>query len=340
MKYHLAGINIAVRASLDKQYYQEGESAHLTLYISNPNAQSSTLNLFARVNYPGYESNQPFTLNISQTIAFDIPLAKITGEKLFFGIYHESGRSIHLNSLYIYKAGDVITITTDKQVYKPGETVSVAAAGNISGTLTLTAPDYEETVPFNNTATRNFPLPSTLNAGTYYVSYQLITSSGQNYTGTRPFDVDGIRVKVKEAALDKAKYAPSDTINLTLSIESNQNLGATLKTWLVDPDKNYTLTGTQNISMVTAAPLLTTQNVALNTAKLGLHRLVYGIYSGDMLLCAGSAAFDIGEGVVLGITTDRTYYPDGSEPVTTEVSLYGSGPATLELFLNEQLAAS
>ncbi len=340
VKYHLAGINIAVRASLDKQYYQEGESAHLTLYISNLNAQSSTLNLFARVNYPGYESNLPFTLNISQTIAFDIPLAKITGEKLFFGIYHESGRSIHLNSFYIYKAGDVITITTDKQVYKPGETVAVAVAGNTSGTLTLTAPNYEETVPFNNTATRSFPLPSTMTAGTYYVSYQLSTSSGQNYTGTRPFDVDGIRVKVKEATLDKAKYAPSDTINLTLSIESNQNLGAILKTWLVDPDKNYTLPQTQNILLATTAPLLTSQNIALNTAKLGLHRLVYGIYSDDMLLSAGSEAFDMGEAVVLGIATDQAYYPDGSEPITAAVNLYGSGPATLELFQDGQLAAS
>jgi len=339
VKYHLAGINIAVRASLDKQYYQEGESAHLTLYISNPNAQSSTLNLFARVNYPGYESNQPFTLNISQTIAFDIPLAKITGEKLFFGIYHESGRSIHLNSLYIYKAGDVITITTEKQVYKPGETVSVAVAGNTSGTLTLTAPNYEETVLFNNTATRSFPLPSTMTAGTYYVSYQLSTSSGQNYTGTRPFDVDGIRVKVKEATLDKAKYAPSDTINLTLSIESNQNLGAILKTWLVDPDKNYTLPQTQNILLATTAPLLTSQNIALNTAKLGLHRLVYGIYADDMLLCSGSAAFDMGEAVILGIATDQAFYPDGREPVTAAVNLYGSGPATLELFLDGQSAA-
>jgi hypothetical protein len=217
--------------------------------------------------------------------------------------------------------------------------VAVAVAGNTSGTLTLTAPNYEETVPFNNTATRSFPLPSTMTAGTYYVSYQLSTSSGQNYTGTRPFDVDGIRVKVKEATLDKAKYAPSDTINLTLSIESNQNLGAILKTWLVDPDKNYTLPQTQNILLATTAPLLTSQNIALNTAKLGLHRLVYGIYSDDMLLCAGSAAFDMGEAVVLGIATDQASYPDGREPVTAAVNLYGSGPATLELFLDGQSAA-
>ena len=151
--------------------------------------------------------------------------------------------------------------------------------------------------------------------------------------------MDGIRVKVKEATLDKTKYAPSDTINLTLTIESNRNLAGTLKTWLVGPDKDYTMTGTQNISLATAVPLLTAQNIALNTTKLGLHRLVYGIYADDMLLCSGSAAFDMGEAVILGIETDQTYYPDGREPVTAAVNLYGAGPATLELFLDGQSAA-
>ena len=159
VKYHLAGINIVVRASLDKEYYREGESAQLTLYISNPNTQNSMVNLFARVNYPGYESGRPFALTGNQTLSFEVPLIRITGEKLFFGIYHESGRSIHLNSLYIYRAGDVITLTTDKQVYRPGETVSVSVSGNTSGALTLTAPNYEETIPFNNSATRSFPSP-------------------------------------------------------------------------------------------------------------------------------------------------------------------------------------
>jgi len=106
------------------------------------NAQS-----FCRANYPGYESSRPFALTGNETVSFVIPLNRITGEKLFFGIYHESGRSLHLNSVYIVKAGDVLTLTTDKQVYSPGETVSVSLTGNASGSLTLTGPNYEETNP-------------------------------------------------------------------------------------------------------------------------------------------------------------------------------------------------
>jgi hypothetical protein len=297
--------------------------------------------MFARVNYPGYESKQTFSLNGSQLIPFDIPLTKITGEKLFFGIYHESGRSVHLNSLYIRKAGDVLAITTDKEVYKPGETVSVTVLGSINGNLTLSGPGgYEEVVPFPGQVTRAFVLPATMIAGTYFINTQLSTPNSELIAISHPFDVAGIQVKVKEAKLDKAKYAASDTINLSLTVESNQDLAAILKTWVVDPEKGYTATGAQGITLAKSEPLLTAQSFPFTTAKLGIHRLVYGVYSGDLLLCSGSEAFDMGEATILGISTDKADYPQGNEPVVVSASLYGTVPATLEFFLDGQFVGS
>jgi hypothetical protein len=339
VKYRLGGINLSVLATLDKGMYQEGEVAHLTLSVSAAGSQSSALNMFARVNYTGYESKQPFSLGESQLVPFDVPLTKITGEKLFFGIYHEPGRSIYLNSLYIRKAGDVLALTTDKEVYKPGETVSVSASRTISGSLALNGPSYEETVTFNGPITRIFTLPSAMTAGTYYVSYQLSTPGGQNCTGSHPFDVAGIQVKVKEAKLDKVKYASSDTMNLSLLIESNQNLAATSKTWVMDPEKGYTGTGTQAANLSSSAPLLTTSTSPFTANKLGIHRLVYGIYSGDLLLCSGAEAFDMGEAMVLGVSSDQEDYPNGREVVGIAASLYGTIPATLDFLLGDKLAA-
>ncbi|MGD0623082.1 MAG: CARDB domain-containing protein [Thermodesulfobacteriota bacterium] len=340
VKYHLAGIRLNVSGVLDKPYYREGEVAHLSISVSSLSPLTSALSLFARVNYPGYESRESFLLSGSQIMSFHIPLAAITGEKLFFGVYHESGRSIHLNSLYIHKADDVLTLITDKQVYQPGEVVSVSASGsgNIKGNLTLTAPAYEETFSFSGTATRSFILPSTMTAGTYYVSYQLSAASGQSYTGSHPFDVAGIQVKVKEATLDKAKYASSDTIKLSLVIESNQNLAATLKTWVMDPEKNYAAPGTQAVNLSSPVPLLTTLTLPFTTNKLGIHRIVYGIYSGDLLLCSGSEAFDLGEAVILGLKTDQVDYPTGQEGVGISLSLYGTLSANLEFFLDDKIA--
>jgi hypothetical protein len=61
-------------------------------------------------------------------------------------------------------------------VYNPGETVGITVSSQqseVTGTLTLAAPNYTETFEFSGIATKSFALPSTMTAGTYYISYQL-----------------------------------------------------------------------------------------------------------------------------------------------------------------------
>ncbi len=333
IKYHLAGINLNVSATLDKPYYTEGETAHLTINIqsNNPNSQ----NLFARVNYAEFEAQQTFTWSGSQILIFDVPLPKITGEKLFYGIYHEGGRSIHLNSLYIHKQGDVITITTDKQVYNPGENVSVSVTGNATGEMILTGPGYEEIFTFTGSATKNFTLPANVTIGTYYISYHLSATSGESYTVTYPFYIAGIQVKVLECQNNKGKYGSSDTIATTFTISSNTTMPALLKAWIVDPTGQYTSIGEQSISLSSSENSLVTFHSSLITVVSGIHRLVYGIYGPeDLLLCSGSEAFDVGDGVLMGISTDKKDYPTNTEPVTVTASLFGSVNAELQLELD------
>ncbi len=320
VKYHLAGININVSATLDKQYYSEADTVHLALVV-NQASGTGGINLFARVNYNGYEEIQPFLLNEAETLNFNIPLTEITGEKLFYGIYHESGRSIHLNSLYIYKKGDVLTITTDKQVYNPGETVSITVnneSGTTSSTLTLSALNYSETFVFTGIALKSFTLPDMTTSGTYHISYEILLPNGETYTGNHPFDVAGVSVKVKEAILDKGKYATADTLNMSLTIESNQNLSGTLKTWIVDPEEKYTNAGESSVNLFSAEPLFFTGNYSLSTSISGIHRLVYGIYTEGLLLASGSEAFDVGDAVLIDLTTDKTDYSTNTEVVQCE----------------------
>ncbi len=334
IKYHLAGINLTVNASLDKQYYSAGDTAHLTLTVSNQSATTGQ-NLFTRVNYHDYNDQRPFTLNGSQILTFDIPLAQITGEKLFYGIYYEGGRSLYLNSVYVYKAGELITITTDKQVYDPGETMSVAISSQqpaLSGQMTLTGPGgYSETFDFTGSATRSIVLPAAMTAGTYQINAQLTTQNAELKTASLPIDVNGIQVKVTEARLDKPKYAATDAVNLSLTISSNRAISAKLRTWIVDPSGRYTEAGEGAISLSATEPLLATQNAQLATASMGIHRLVYGVYSGDMLLSSGSEAFDVGEAVLMGLATDKTDYPTKADVVTAKASMYGTVGASMEL---------
>ncbi len=92
VRFATAGLALQVTPSLDKSSYGEGDTARLTLHVQT--SAATALPLVAQVNYNGFEENRPFMLAGSQSLIFEIPLPKITGQKLFFGIYHESGRSI------------------------------------------------------------------------------------------------------------------------------------------------------------------------------------------------------------------------------------------------------
>ena len=337
VKYHLAGINIGVTAALDKQNYSAGDTARLVLTIADNRTQKTDVNLFARVQYNGYEEQQPFILNGTVNLTFNVPLTEITGEKLFYGIYHESGRSIHLNSLYVYAAGDALTITTDKQVYDPGQSISALIQAQESGNqgkMTVTWPGgYEETFDFSGSAARSYTLPSTMTAGTYNINAQLSSSGTATLSSSRQVDVNGIQVKITEAALDKSKYAATDTLHLDLTVTSNTDLAGTLKTWVVDPQGNRTAAGERSVSLSSSAPLLIEQNSQLVTSVSGQHRLVYNIYSGDTMLVSGAESFDVGDAALLSVATDKTSYSYPAEAAAA-LKMYGTANATIELFLD------
>ncbi len=79
--------------------------------------------------------------------------------------------------------------------------------------------------------------------------------------------------------------------------------------------------------------LLTTEYPATITAS-GIQKLIYGIYSDSMLLSSGNLSFDAGDGVILGMTTDRSDYPLGSEAVAVKLNIFGLTDATLTLKIN------
>ncbi|MBI5561715.1 MAG: FG-GAP repeat protein, partial [Deltaproteobacteria bacterium] len=340
VKFHVNGIKITVNAALDRDSYGIGDTAALSMQVTDNRVNTtpvSDLNLFARVNFAGFEGNQPFTLGTtpSVTLQFNVPVSALTGEKLFYGVYHESGRSIHLNSLYVYDSGGLVNITTDKQVYNPGETVSMTINGTGGGQLTLTGPgNYTDTFAFTGSAARSLLLPARMTAGTYYVNYRLTDAAGGLITGAHPIDVAGIQVKVKEATLDKAKYPSVADVVLKLTIESNRDMAATLKTWFVDAAGAYTASVSKGITLTSDAPVQEGLTASFTTSSLGIHRFVYAIYDNDMLLSSGSEAFDVGEAMLLGVSTDKSDYPLGTEAVNAAISLFGAVPATVDLYVD------
>lgn len=337
VKYHLAGINIQVNAALDKQNYAVGETARLAITVSQQDAM--TMDLYANVVYGQYENRLPFALNGSQTLTFDIPLDEISGQKLYYGIYTESGRSLHLNSLYIYRSGAGLVITTDKQVYEPSERVSITinSTSEATGTMTLTSQNYSETFAFSGSASKSLTLPANMGAGTYFINAELRTSAPELITGSHPIDINGIQLRVTDAKLDKGKYNPADTLLVTAKIQSNTTFAGSLRMSIIDPDNVVLPLGQYGISITSPDEIPYSGEYPLATSKAGMHKLMYSVYSGDMLLASGPLAFDVGDAVLLGISPDKKDYPSASEPVTAVVSMYGTGNANLEILVDDAI---
>gem|GEM_PF-327355 len=335
-RFNVQGIDIGVDAQLDKDSYTEGETALLTLTVTN-NSQAS-IDLFAKVNYRDYEEEQSFALEASSSLNFSIPLPEITEEKVFYGIYHRDGRGIHLNDIYIYKKEEGVEVLTDKQVYYPGETVSIIIDSPGAGLMRIDAPGYEDEFTIDGSTSKSFTLPSDLIAGTYGASWSFFSSDeGGSFSGVRLFDVAGLKVVVTEASLDKSRYSPGDTIQARVVFESNQDVSALMKLWIISPEGDYSDAGSTQISLSSAEHTVATQGMSFDSSYAGMHRLVYALYtSDDKLIVSGSEAFDCGGGVVLGVSTEKRDYPLATEEVKTFVSLFGDGEAPLALFIDDE----
>ena len=351
VRYRVLGIRLEVAGALDRESYGAGETAHLALTVRQP-AGEPARRLFARVRYGGWEERWDFELAEEASLAFAVPIPAISGEKLFYGVYHESGRALHLNSLFVYGVGGDLTVRTDRQVYGPGDTIAVTVSGPAGGTLTLTGPGgqagfgpgeavFEETVPFSGSYSRSWTLPAIAAAGTYRVEAVVEGGAGGQATAWRPIDIKGIDVKVKEAGTDRGRYGGSDVIAFWAKVEGSADVGAVLKVWLKDPKGEAVFAGAFGVGLRAGEPVTVEARVPLATVVTGSHSLVYQVEAGQgVVLCSGFVAFDVGVATLLGISTDRFDYPAGTEAVTVRARAYGQGAATLTVEVDGKAAAN
>ncbi len=342
INFNVNGISLSVQASLDKPAYRDGDTAHFTVEISNGRPQAGT-DYLVRVHYSGFEEVQPVAISGTTTEVFDIPLPQVTGEPVFLGISTpDAGRSAYINTFNLRRADDAVVVTLDQQVYGPGATVTVSATPVSPGTLSLSAPGFSETIALTGAVTRSFALPADLPGGTYSVAWSFAPASGSGASGSVPFDVAGLRVRVFEARLDQGRYGTGETIVSTLRIHTNETTAAALRGFIVDPEGVSTPLGEATVALDPETDLVTTNSWPFASNIAGLHRFVYGIYQpgGDTLLASGSLAFDVGNAALLGLRTDKADYPTITEPVQVSVSAFVSAPATLRLEVDGQAGPS
>jgi PKD repeat protein len=334
----LEGVNIGVTPALDKTGYHEGETASLTLHIQEQ-ANRPTLPLYARVHLNDYDELQPLSLTPlgSADLTFAVPVSFLRDQKVFYGIYDVgSDRSIHLNTLYLPRLNPDVSLLTDKQVYRPGETVVATVVTTSTGQLDVAAPGFTSTIalPGANTSF-TFVLPAAMARGTYYIDFtpHNCNCANEGQTLWTLFDVDAPEVRVTSANLDNPVCEPGQANGLNLTVASDQPVTARFLTWFQRPDGSV-LSGTDTIVNLAASPanLLSTPFTPV-TDQNGTHRVQYRLVDpsdANVIHGAGAEACDVGQAIVLSAATDKLAYADG-ESVLATVTLYATQPVLGEL---------
>jgi hypothetical protein len=331
----VSGVKLSVVASLDKGLYNIGDTVILTLDITNESSLYPAM--YARASSGSHEDIESFTLGDRNAIQLSLPVDESTPEKISYGIYLASGRSVYLNSVFIRVRKDIIILYTNKEVYSAGETVNVLVETAESGALVVSAPGYEDTIPIAGSTSFSFVLPAQMLSGTYAINYQFA-----GHAGASSFDVRGYSARVLDATLDKATYDPLDTMKLRLNIEVNQPLSGILKGWIYRPDGVYSelfeilrdFSAGENDVEVTAS---------LATPVDGVHRLVYALYEADSLisLVSGAESFDVRQAAITSLTTDKAVYSE-TESVKAAVKTFAAREyvGQIDLLLNGSLKTS
>lgn len=333
--FSISGVKLEVSASLDRSLYNAGDSAVLTLDITN---QSELYpGMYVRAASGNHEVTQDFVLEDNQAVNMTIPIDENTPDRIFYGIYLSSGRAVYLNSIFVRLVQGPVTLYTDRGVYQAGDTVTVFVETVASGDLWVSAPGHEESLAISGSTSFDFTLPEELVSGTYAVKYEF-----NGNTGASNFNVAGYSARVLEVTLDKPEYEAIDSMQADFSIEVNKDVPGILKGWIYHPDGAQTELFETSLDFVAGRNRLD-MRADFSTALDGLHRLVYALYKADslLLLVSGAEAFDVKQAAITALTTDAAAHGE-MDPVSVQVKTFACREYTgeIDLLVNGSLVAT
>ena len=216
--FYLKGLKVEAQASFDKSCYLPGEEAELYLDITNL-CERRPVELVARVQKGKFKEEKKFSLEDRESLSFLLPVGDRENSVVTYGIYTGTGRAIYLNTIYLPIKRKEFSLKLNKTRFKAGETVEVSVNSSEEGTLTVWGDFVSKKLYIKDPTSFQFALPPTLKSGTYSLSYSF---NGNCFTIY--YDVDGIKLQIFEAQLDKSSYAPNDALTLQLRIQANQPL--------------------------------------------------------------------------------------------------------------------
>ena len=139
----------------------------------------------------------------------------------------------------------------------------------------MPAPGLDRTLAITGSSSFSFSLPPQMASGSYAVQWKLGALNGSCW-----FDVVGYAAKMMECLLDKDSYAPSDLMNVSLTVRAGRQISGVMKGWVVDPQGIYHACLDTNLNLEAGDNALQFP-AELRTVLAGTHQLVYALYVKD-----------------------------------------------------------
>ncbi|MEK9149065.1 MAG: thiamine pyrophosphate-dependent enzyme, partial [Candidatus Desantisbacteria bacterium] len=287
IRIELRDIEVQVSAMLDKSFYEKDEMATITISVIG----SKPATLTAKVKLGQYEEEKTFSESPGQ-VQFSFPVSSFS-EKLFYGIYTESGRALYLNSLYIREKKEFVNIYGE-DVLVAGLPATISSEIDQPGRFSylLFSEADEMLIDEPTIIPIEFSLSPDLLSGTYYLYWWFDTGT-QTISGEFPFDVKGVEVKGLKSSLNKKSYKVKDRIEAEILFEANLNTSCLLKAWIEEPDGGFLKIAEEGIGILQGENTIRLKKEFIAKSP-GLHRLLYSLYTQEgSLLLSWAISFDV-----------------------------------------------
>ena len=324
------GLAVTIHAALDRDHATAGEEVVLSVDTTAPGLDAA-VPLVAHVSYPPFSERREFELGAGGArLQFQVPIAAPGGE-LGYGIDFPSGRALHLDALTVYEAGGPVEISLDRNEYRPGDAVTVAATLRQPGTLELAGFDRSASLDGSGVAT--FPIPAGLPFGRYPIAWTFY--GGEPAPGVLNGDVF-VRVRGPWVRIPQVRATSDGTeARLTARVISDASVAGLARAWVVGPSGEPSPPLEEPVAVPADGETTVELTLPLSPAEPGTQLFVLAIVGDDgRELVQGATAFDSGSGRILGVVTDRAAYDDPGDAVTALVTTQGNGQASLALLLD------
>jgi len=275
-------------------------------------------------------------------VTFELPVTE-GAERIAYALYHGTGRALARGSLEVPQLNEGVSL--DRSSYLPGDKAVVSVSGVGKGEFTLSGMGLFDNKIMGDRGEMPFVVPGDLPAGLYPLHWELENVSSGKKQGDLSIAISGYEAAFDSVTIGKKSVAGRINVTASFKIRATQKISGRLSVALRSPDGKSTTVAEPVVSLVAGAQTVPV-TFSYSPKQGGVWELAYtfsvnlpsgpGSPSGPLVIASGSALFDEGNAVVLGLLTGKPLYYETAGTVEATAIIFGKGKASVELLLDDK----